>query len=180
MKSGNWIKSPWTIGIATTILGFLLSMLNDNIKDVPVLTTIGSVFNWIGHLLWTILDFDIKVWWIILAIMLLILALWIYSKLEKKEITKPEFCEYREDNFTHWKWTWNWEYSNTRSGWVVTRMEAHCPKCHTPMMNNASFGLNYTCPRCDYSAINDQCDNPVKIERVILDNIDRRIKKNSP
>ena len=57
-------------------------------------------------------------------------------------------------------------------------MKAHCPKCNTPMAQHTNhWSIRFECPRCDYRAEDEECDQPDKIERIILDNADRMNNK---
>jgi hypothetical protein len=150
MQNRNWTKSPWTISIVTAIFSLLLTMFYDYFKNNPVLTTVWSIIKWIGNLLWTILNFDLKVWWIVIALILLIFVLFIIDKFKNADAFKPYFHNYIEDNFKWWKWTWSWELNRSKSAWVISNLKAHCPKCDTPMIEIPSSlnGLSFDCPRC--------------------------------
>jgi len=179
MAKEKWTKAPWTISIVTAIFSLLLTMGYDYSKSKPVWTTIWSILKWIGNFFWGILNFDLKVWWLILGTLILILVIFIISKFQKDEGFKPDFYNYREDKFKKWKWTWSWEWNNSKNSWSISNMRAHCPNCDTPLIEHSSiYSLIFDCPRCDFKASDNQCDNPHKIERIILDNIDR--KRNEP
>lgn len=176
----KWIKSPWGISIGTAIFSLLLTMGYDYSKDKPILTTVWKVIVWFWDLLLNILNFNLKVWWILVALGLFILILYIIDKFKKEEAFKPDFYSYREGKFKRWKWTWNWNWSQSKNAWIISNMKAHCPNCDTPMIEHSSiYGLSFDCPRCDFRASDNQCDEPHKIERIILDNIDRKRKEQS-
>ena len=176
----KWIKSPWGISIGTAIFSLLLTMGYDKAKEKPILSTIWNIIVWIWDLIISILNFNLKVWWFILGVGIFILALYIIDKFKKEESFKPDFYSYREDKVKNWKWTWSWKWNNSKSAWVISDFQAHCPNCDTPMIDDSSsYGLSYDCPRCNFSASGDRCDEPHKIERIILDNIDRKRKNKS-
>lgn len=170
----HWIKSPWTISIGTATFSLLLTMGYDFLKEKPVLTTVWVVIKWIANLIWAVLNFNLKVWWIIGSVFLFILITILINRFKKKETLKPVFYAYREDRLKRWKWTWDWNFSKSENAWLVSGMKAHCPKCDTPMINHSSiYSLSYLCPRCDFRADDSDCDDPNKIEMIILDNVDR-------
>ena len=174
MTKEKLAKSPWTISIGTAIFSLLLTMGYDYSKSKPILTTVWLIICWIGTLLWQILNFELKVWWIIVSIVLFILAAIVIEKLKNEEEFKPDFCSYREGKFKRWKWTWNWEWSSSKKVWLIINMKVHCPNCDTPMIEHSSvYGLSFDCPRCDFKATDGQCDEPHKIESIIIDNIKR-------
>lgn len=174
MAKEKWIKSPWAISIGTAIFSLLLTMGYDYSKSKPVLTTVWEVISWIGNFLWKTLNFDLKIWWIIIAVALFILVVIIIDNFKNEETFKPDFYSYKEGRFKRWKWTWSWEWSNSKNVWLISNMKAHCPNCDTPMIGHSSiYGLSFECPRCEFRASDGQCDDPQKIERIILDNIER-------
>ena len=172
-RKNHWINSPWTISIATTLLSLLLTIVYDYFKNKPILTTIWFISKWIGDLFWTILNFNLKAWWIIAAVLVFILI----NKLKEEPILKPDFYNYREGKPKRWKWTWKWEW-NKGKGWRVSDMTAHCPNCKTAMIDYSDiYGFFFDCPRCDFEAKNKQCEDPHKIETIILDDIDKQREK---
>ncbi|MBL4561040.1 MAG: hypothetical protein JKX79_08660 [Labilibaculum sp.] len=54
MNKKEWIKSPWTIGFGITIFSFLLTVGYDNLKEKPILSTIGNIVKPIGDFIWSI------------------------------------------------------------------------------------------------------------------------------
>ena len=176
----KWIKTPWGISIGTAIFSLLLTMGYDYSKEKPILSTIWNIIIWIWDLILSILNFDLKVWWIISAVGIFIFIIYLIDKFKKEESFKPDFYSYREDTVKKWKWTWNWEWSKSKGAWGITDFKAHCPNCDTPMIDDSSrYGLSYDCPRCSFQASGERCDEPHKIERIILDNIDRKRKEKS-
>ena len=162
-------NSPWTISIGSTILGVLLTISLDYLKKEPILTTVLAILKWIGTLIWTILSYNIKVWWLIIAIVIFFIANIINKEFKKDVTSKPNFCNYRKDVFKNWKWSWDWNSSNSENAWVIKNLKAHCPKCDTPMIGNILFHkVEYTCPRCDFTTNYDiLSEDPYKIERII-------------
>jgi len=176
----RWFKSPWSISLGTAIFSLLLTMGYDYSKQKPILSTIWDIITWIWNLLLRILNFNLKVWWIILAIGLFIFILYLIDKLKQEESFKPDFYSFREGKFKRWKWTWEWKLDKSKNAWVISNMKAHCPNCDTPMIEHSSvYGLSFDCPRCDFQASDTQCDYPHKIERIILDDIDRKRREQS-
>ncbi len=186
MKKNNqvkesWINSPWPVGLGTGIFSLLLTIGYDYFKEIPILTTIGTILKWLGSISWSILNFDLKVWWVLTGIATLILLVFVISALQKKETTSslPFFYNYREERFKKWKWSWEWKWYDSRDTWVVYNMQAHCPKCDTVMIDGSNRQvLVFDCPRCDFRAVDRECDQPNKIESLILDNVARKRKEN--
>lgn len=76
----KFLKSPWTIGISTTLLGFILTVGYDLIKGKQVFTTIGKFFSMLWSWIITFLTLDLKVWWVLLGIAVLFLFCMLLQK----------------------------------------------------------------------------------------------------
>jgi len=175
LKIENWKKSPFVLSLVTSIPPFLLTVCYDYFKDKPVFTTFFSILKWLGKFLWSILNFDLKVWWVVLSIIIFFFIIIIITRFQKEDV--PLFLSYKEDKFKNWKWTWDWRFSNRKKAWTISNMQAHCPNCDTSMIDRSdSIWINFECPRCGFMAHGNQCDEPYKIERIIFDNIDRNFK----
>lgn len=174
----DWRKSPWTISIGTAIFSLLLTMIYDYSKEKPILTTIWALLKWFGKFLKSVLDFDVKIWWILVTVGLFSLLVIIIGKFKAEEVTKPDFYNYRTGKFKRWIWTWTWKLDLRRNAWIIEDLQANCPNCETPMINHSTrYDLHFDCPRCDFKASDNECDEPHKIERIILDNIERNKNK---
>ncbi len=150
-------------------------MIFDFFKDEPILTTIWSIVKWIGNIFWKVLDFDIKVWWIIIAFSFLALVLFLIDKLRKDVMKQPE---YKEDTIKGWKWSWSWKFNTSGNAWVLSDLKAHCPKCNTPMIEQSFINqAHFECPRCDFHSSDRSSDESYKIQSIIIDNI-KRVKNN--
>jgi hypothetical protein len=104
----------------------------------------------------------------------------IVDKFKQEETFKPDFYNYSEGQFKNWRWTWNWNWSQSQKAWIIDNLQARCPNCDTPMIDYSSIhGLYFECPRCNYKARDSQCEEPHKIERIILDDIERQRKNKS-
>jgi len=173
----KFFKSPWTISIGSTIIGFLLTIGYDAIKGKQIFSTIGTILATICKWIHTFLTFNLKLWWILLGIVVLFIILFFISKIIEKRNFEPEYINYTEDNFGSLKWTWYWEYDKTIKKWHISKLEPHCPECDTPMFSNglAYIGYDYKCPRCHH--ISQIYTQEHEIEKVIFDNLHRRAKE---
>jgi hypothetical protein len=173
----KWLKSPLGISIGTALFSFILSIGYDFLKSKPVFSTLWTILKAIWNVIFTFLNFELKVWWIIIGIAVLFILLLIVFRISSiKEETKSDYLNYREDNFQHWRWSWKWEWNTYKRAWVVADLKGHCPKCNTPMVEQQSIldGVQFTCPRCNFHASGSrECDESYNVERVIHDNIDR-------
>jgi hypothetical protein len=175
MKSKKWIMSPWTISIVTTIFGVLLTILYDFLKDKPILTTIIFIFITIRDSILFVLNINLRLWWIILLIIIILVLLY-FKKINKIEPIPPDYTSYRSDKFKKWEWSWNWRYDNSKNIWVINDLTAYCPNCGTPLSIYYDYIQNIAeCPRCEYKVYGNECEDPEKIEKIIIDNVKRKI-----
>jgi hypothetical protein len=179
----HWAKSGWAISIGTALFSLLLTMGYDYLKQIPVLTTVSFWLKWILSTVCAILNFNIKVWWIIVTIIIGFVIIYLIDKFfsnKNTESYKPDFYNYKEDKLKKWRWSWNWVVDHKQKSWVISNLKAHCPDCDTQLIPyyDTFSGTYYNCPRCNFNATDYQCEDPAKIEILILDNVRRR-KSNS-
>ena len=113
----KFFKNPWILGIGTTVIGGIaLSFILDWIKGVDWLSTLKAVVNFIVNVIVTFLNFELKVWWILIAVALIILVLFFIAKYydAKSQNEKPSFLSYTKDSVLGY--TWEWEYSKGYDG----------------------------------------------------------------
>ena len=94
------LKSPWTISIASALLSFLLTVLYDLIKGKQILSTVGSILTVIWNAVVTFLTFNLKVWWVIVGIAVILFVIYVIASVSNKNgVLKPDFTSYTEDRF---------------------------------------------------------------------------------
>lgn len=144
-------KNPWTLGIGTTVVGgVLLSFILDWIKGVDWLSTLKSGVKFIGNALIAFLNFELKVWWVLTAIALIILALIFLAKYydAKAKNEKPPFFSYTKDSVLGY--TWEWEYSKGYDGkYSISNLHPVCSKCGMNLKQGGVYGMQMECLRCN-------------------------------
>ncbi len=172
-KIKKFFKNPWTIGIGTAVFSFLLTVFYDLIKQKPILSTIENIFKAIGNGIWSFLNFDLKIWWILIGVAIVILALWLYSKyLDTKKETPPLFLEYTQDEILDLKWKWEWR-KNYLGEYEAFNIHSICKKCDTPLVQEYR-GVKYLkCLRCneEYPTLYPNIDH---VKMMIHDNVKRK------
>ena len=77
----KWAKNPWVLGIGTTVIGgVLLSLLLDWIQGIDWLSTFKNVMRFIFNGVVFFLNFEIKVWWLLIAIAIIVVGLFVVAK----------------------------------------------------------------------------------------------------
>lgn len=168
-RTKKWLKSPAGIGIGTTVLAFVLSVFYDLVKTKPVLTTILSILQGIWKFTLSFLNFQLRVWWVLLGIAGVIFVLYIIFKvdeLKQSDISLSPFLQYTKDRVLNWTWEWDWQ-KQYDGKYGIENLHPICPHCDTPFVRE--YGT-YKCPRCLYSeGSNIPNFNTVKV--MITDNI---------
>lgn len=166
------LKNPWILGIGTTVIGgVLLSFVLDWIKGVDWLSTLKTVINFIFKAFVTFVTFELKVWWVLIAIALIVVALVIVAKFHD---TKPQlsFLSYTKDSVLGY--TWEWEYKKTYDGkYTICNLHPVCSTCGMRLKQVGVYGDQMDCLRCntsyewDYSYLTDA-------QMLIEDNIKKK------
>lgn len=150
----KFIKNPWTLGIGTTVIGgVLLSFVLDWIKGVDWLSTLKVVAKFIADTIIFVLNFEIKVWWLLVAIALIVVGLIIFVKiLDIKDKTNPiPFLSYTKDSVL--EYTWEWEYRKTSNGkYTISNLHPVCSKCGMILKQGyTGYVMEMQCLRCNTS-----------------------------
>ena len=147
----KFIKNPWTLGIGTTVIGgVLLSFVMDWIKKVDWLSTLKAVLQFVGNAIVAFLNFDLKVWWVLVVLALLFAALLIYVKIldTKQKDTPIPFLSYTKDSMLGL--AWEWEYSKTYDGkYTISNLHPVCSNCGMRLKQGGMYGLEMECLRCN-------------------------------
>lgn len=179
-KFVNWLKSPLGIGVETTILGFLLTVSYDFLKNKPVLNTITTILTAIWQFALNILNFELKVWWVLLCIIVLLAIFYVIVKIS--DFRKPDFIKYIKDSINGWHWEWRWE-KNYYGKYSIEDLHPVCPKCDTPLVEKYDHQYDeynnfHSCLRCNYTTDKRLPDfNHIKV--IICDNIKRNLNNGS-
>lgn len=100
----KWAKNPWVLGIGTTVMGgVLLSLLLDWIQGIDWLSTFKNVMRFIFNGVVSFLNFEIKVWWLLIAIAIIVVGLFVVAKIsgsQSNNIPPPHF--YNTPRITCW------------------------------------------------------------------------------
>lgn len=116
-ESNKWYNTNWTIGIVTgSILPVVVSLIIDAVKDKPLLSTFISIIYSIWVWLISLLNVEIKLWWLLTTLFAFIIITKIVRHYRVKE---KDFTEYKSDTLKNWKWSWSWERNALNYKWNV-------------------------------------------------------------
>lgn len=172
----KFAKNPWVLGIGTTVIGgVLLSSVLDWITGVDCLSTLKIVVKFIVDTIVAFLNFELKVWWVLVAVALIIVVLIIIAKFfdAKEKNTPIPFLNYTKDSAMGY--TWEWEYRETYEGkYTITNLYPVCSKCGMILKQGyTGYGMEMKCLRCNTS---QSWENHYRTDAQML--IEDNIKKN--
>ena len=146
----KFVRNPWFLGIGTTVVGgVILSFVLDWIKGVDLLSTLKTVLNFIGDFIVSCLNFELKVWWLLIAVALIILGLFVMAKVSKvkHQNAPPFFLTYKKDFLLGY--TWEWEYTKGYDGkYSISNLHPICSECEMILKQCGSYGSQMECLRC--------------------------------
>ncbi len=177
-----WSKviSAFLIIVILFCLSFFIIPEKSNIENLTIYNSLKFRFEYGFEYLYILilkfLNFEIRVWWIIVFLIGAIGILYLIDKFQVKEPDSPNNLIYKKDNFKGWLWTWQWEWNAYQNSWNVSNLKAHCPKCETLLIDTKYFTneISFDCPRCSFNHKERDIELPSKIEMLILDNIRRK------
>lgn len=166
-----WLKSPWSISIGTAVFSFLMTICYDLLKDKPVFSTLASIFIAIWNFLIAFLNFELKVWWVLLGIALIIFIIYILYIIEIKnsESNRPLFLGYTKDTISGLHWEWIWE-KQCDGNWGIENLHPICPNCETPLVLSYEHGSRLVCLRCNRES-DERLPDLVHVEMLLIDNV---------
>ena len=146
----KFLKSPWTISIVSTLFGSVLTIIYDIFKGKKILSTLLNILCGIWNFIISVLNFELKLWWVLLGIALLILVLWIVVKIKEFGEEGPEFLRYTKDTIQGWAWEWTW-CKNYEGKYVVDDLHPVCESCGTPLAAKHDYQSSLYCVRCGWT-----------------------------
>lgn len=160
--------------IGTLIMAWLGNYFYDStkgdVKSIPILKYVIIFFNWLYDTVVAILNFPIKVWWLIVGSLVMFVIYRAFKAANK--VQTPDFINYKKDVFKRWIWRWDWKPTNT--GWKITNLTPYCPKDDVQLINNSGpFEARFYCPKCstEFGEYRDPIEFPVDAEVLIGDKI---------
>ncbi|MDR1198515.1 MAG: hypothetical protein LBK94_05825 [Prevotellaceae bacterium] len=158
----------WAIGVIGTIItGVAITVISEKLTSDPY-----TPFCWLWGWLLKIMNYEIKIWVILLFLGIIYLIIRLLPEPEKTK--KHPFADYTSDTINGDKWAWKWnEYLNHIDGVCM-----FCPEDDTIMMRvdcweNGQSG--FECPRCRRRK-NFSGDDFNRLQAIIYDNARKRLR----
>lgn len=178
-KTNNLLMNPWVVTTGSGLIILLVTIIIDVITATKIFSTIGSLFVYIWKAIIVFMNFELKVWWVLIGIILLTFVLYLWAKYidcQESKFDKPEFIEYTQDTILQYKWKWNWR-KDSKDIYYISDIYPICPYCDTPLSDSTKDFIGiYTCLRCNKRTITP-IPNIDDVKMLIRDNIRRRYRK---
>lgn len=173
------LKHPLTIAVVPTVLGVVLTAIYDWAKGKPILSTIGKLMKWLFNILLTFLNYELKVWWVIVAVVVLgVICFGIVCFIAKtSEESQPDFLDYTKDYVLGWNWEWVWR-KNYYDQYEIDELHAICSNCGTPITDHHGAYGDLKCVRCGQE-YNQRYPKEYEVTTVIYDTAKRKLYRKS-
>lgn len=174
-KSKGFWRNPWTVSIGSSLVIFVITIIIDMITAEKVFSTIKVIFCLILKDSLAFLNFELKVWWLLIGGVVLIFILWGYGKYQDSKqsvLTKPQFLEYNQDRLLGYKWKWTWE-KDYCGKYGIENLHPICSKCSTPLVYKYTGYGRLKCLRCGEVYQNELPDED-EVKMLISDNVRRK------
>ena len=173
--SKNFWKNPWTVSIGSGLVVLIITVIVDMITAEKVFGTAKNIFLLMLEAFFAIINYELKVWWLLIVFGVLIFAFYIYIKYQGSKCSvsnQPQFLEYKKDTILGYLWKWRWE-KNYLGKYEIEDLHPICTKCSTPLIHNCSGYGRLKCLRCDetYFKILPQEGD---VKTLIYDNVRRK------
>lgn len=176
-KIKNFFMNPWVFTIGTGLAVALGTTLIDYITKEKIFSTLGKIISAIWHALIAFLNFEIKVWWLLILAVVLFVVLCIIAKhYDKQKPSEPKYFEYTQDYILGYKWKWQWvvDYLGKAD---IENLHPICDHCDTPLKETYTGYGRMKCLRCnkEYRQVVPEIND---VKMMIADNVRRRYYPN--
>lgn len=171
-KSKFW-NNPWVVSIVSGLFVLLITIIVDLITAEMIFSTIKNAISAVWSAILELLNFNLKVWWVILSIVIITFGLFIFIKHKNAKMSPPDFLQYTKDSILGFTWKWRWG-KNYYGKYEIEELHPICPQCDTPLVQEHSgYGFIYRCLRCGKKIHNEypEIDN---VKMLIADNVRRK------
>lgn len=175
-KWKKFLTNPWTVAIGSGLVLSGISVIIDLTNKKQVFSTISAMFIKICEIFISILNYRIKIWWLLVGLIILILSFMVIVKCWERTTAKndkPDFYEYAQDEILGYKWKWTWG-QNIYGEYCVEKLCPVCSQCDTPLVEiYQGYGRKYKCLRCETEYFKPMPDFE-HIKMLISDNVRRK------
>lgn len=176
VKFRKFFMHPWIVSVGSGLVVLLITIIVDVITAEKIFSTFKKVLFaiWTGFV--SVLNFEIKMWWLFIGVGLLFIGLKLWAKyLDTKPSVpdRPQFTEYTHDTILGFKWKWFWE-KDYLGKYRIENLHPICSNCDTPLVDSLTgYGGRYTCLRCN-NGTNRPIPDYSNVKIMIADNVRRR------
>lgn len=174
-KSKAFWKNPWTVSIGSGLVVLVITVIIDMITAEKVFNTIRNIFSFALKVLLVFLNFELKMWWLLIGVAALIFVLWIFIKYKDSRhlvSDEPQYLEYKQDTLVGYKWKWTWR-KNYFGEYSIEDLHPICMKCSTPLTYNYTGYGRLKCLRCG-AVYQQELPEEEDVKMLIADNVRRK------
>jgi hypothetical protein len=170
----KFIKSPLGIALIPTFVGFILTVIYDVLKGKQVLSTIANILKTIWSGIIDFLNFELKVWWVLVGIVAIVFIFWVIIKIYSVVSEEPEFTKYTSDTIQGWKWEWSWR-KNYYGKYEIDNLHPICHSCGTALARKNDYQNSIYCVRCGMEYNGMELPKIDHVELYIGDTVNRKL-----
>lgn len=154
-----------TTASATAIVAYVKSL---NLIDAFVV-----VYNSVISGIAAFLTFEIKLWWLLTGIAVLVLVIYVDSKFPSKHV-QDNFRKYTSDTIDGIKWQWRWYFNSFYQQNMITNLRSLCIHCHAELVEKYDY-YNHRL-ECVICGSKKHVDNLEDFKHKIEIEINRRVR----
>ena len=143
----KFMSNPWVIGIGSTAIGGLVVWW---LTNAECLNTINALICFATNTGLAFLNFELKVWWVLVAIVLVAVLFFIMAKYSGVQAERefPTFLHYTKGSAVGYMWEWS--YEKTIDGkYAISGLHPVCPECGMRLKQDGVYGQEMRCLRCN-------------------------------
>lgn len=146
-KKPGWKNKWYWTGLGTIAVTIIADNISEYTKNIPILKYIVNFFKWIYAEIYGLLNFQVKIWVVLLGCLVLILLQKLLKFSGNKTSELPSFYGYTSDKFHNWIWKWKWQ--NYGRGWEIDNLTPYCNICDVELsLGGSIYSPSARCPSC--------------------------------
>ncbi|TPG71154.1 hypothetical protein EEL31_23790 [Brevibacillus laterosporus] len=161
-------------GVVATVIATPIVAYFNTIKWTEALSLICvTVTNCIS----LILNFDIKLWWILAAIMVFVLVVYLLVRfIPPSSTSQDSFLNYKTDTIEGIVWQWRWRYNDYKGSYNITNLRPICYSCKADIVQYEGYYQSENRVKCVICGFEKQVNNlDAFLEKIDIE-INRRVR----
>ena len=137
-------KHPLLLSLLLGVIGNLAwSIIQIGLNKVDFFEAFWQAPRIIFDFIIYLLTFSVPVWGVLVAIFVVALLLWTYTKITDRPQKTEPYKKYTTDFYKGQKYKWEW-WDNT-----LAELRPICNECDGELASDCHYGYHLICPNCD-------------------------------